>query len=100
MTTTISGATAACAALFHDLIFSQGGHLDVIHFVNSLLGGLVAITAGSDILGPWSAMATGAIAYAIFSVSKRIVIFMEIDDVVDAISVHGACGAWGCLAVG
>ena len=100
MTTTISGATAACAALLYDLVSSRGEHMDVVHFVNSLLGGLVSITAGSDILGPWTAMATGTIAYLVFSASKRLVVYMEIDDVVDAISVHGACGAWGCLAVG
>jgi Amt family ammonium transporter len=100
MVTTISGATAACVALMGDLAISNGEDVDVVKFINSLLGGLVAITAGSDVLSPWAAMLTGCIAAFIFTISKVFVIRCQIDDVVDAISVHGACGMWGCISVG
>lgn len=68
--------------------------------VNGSLGGLVGITAGCASMEPMFAMLTGLIAGAISFLGPKLLTSFKIDDVVDAISVHGFCGAWGTLAAG
>jgi Amt family ammonium transporter len=69
--------------------------------LNGALAGLVAITAGCNVVTPLGAVAIGIIAGVILVYS---VIFFDqivkIDDPVGAISVHGVCGALGTLLVG
>jgi Amt family ammonium transporter len=69
--------------------------------LNGVLAGLVAITAGCDVVTPGGAIVIGFIAgvLVVFSVEffDKIV---KIDDPVGAISVHGVCGAFGTLMVG
>lgn len=68
---------------------------------NGPLAGLVAICAGSDIMHPLGALATGAIAGALFvwaftMTQNR----LKIDDVLGVWPLHGLCGAWGGIAAG
>merc|ERR1711988_411574 len=42
----------------------------------------------------------GAIGGAICFAASRTLVKLKIDDPLDAFPVHGACGAWGCIAVG
>ena len=69
--------------------------------LNGVLAGLVAITAGCDVVTPGGAIVIGFMAgvLVVFSVEffDKIV---KIDDPVGAISVHGVCGAFGTLMVG
>ncbi len=67
---------------------------------NGTLAGLVAITAGCNVMTAPFAALTGFVAG--FVVVGSCVFFdkIRIDDPVGAISVHGVCGAWGTLAVG
>ena len=68
---------------------------------NGPLAGLVAICAGSDIMHPIGALATGGVAGALF-------VFMftltqnrlKVDDVLGVWPLHGLCGAWGGIACG
>ncbi len=68
---------------------------------NGPLAGLVAICAGSDVMHPIGALATGAVAGGLF-------VFMftltqnrlKIDDVLGVWPLHGLCGAWGGIACG
>ncbi len=68
---------------------------------NGPLAGLVAVCAGSDLMHPLGALATGAVAGALF-------VFMftvtqnkwKIDDVLGVWPLHGLCGAWGGIAAG
>ncbi|HEX5697651.1 MAG TPA: ammonium transporter [Rhodoferax sp.] len=68
---------------------------------NGPLAGLVAVCAGSDVMHPLGALATGAIAGALF-----VWMFMvtqnkwKIDDVLGVWPLHGLCGAWGGIAAG
>lgn len=68
--------------------------------VNGSLGGLVGITAGCATMDPQFALLTGAIAGFITYIAPKFIASFKIDDVVDAVSVHGFCGAWGTLAAG
>jgi Amt family ammonium transporter len=69
--------------------------------LNGALAGLVAITAGCDIVTPSSAVFIGIIAgiALVFSV-ELFDKYFRIDDPVGAISVHGVNGALGTLLVG
>jgi Amt family ammonium transporter len=68
---------------------------------NGPLAGLVAICAGSDVMHPIGALATGAIAGALFVwlftlTQNR----LRIDDVLGVWPLHGICGTWGGIAAG
>lgn len=68
---------------------------------NGPLAGLVAICAGSDIMHPLGALATGVIAGMLFvwaftQTQNR----LKIDDVLGVWPLHGLCGAWGGIAAG
>lgn len=67
--------------------------------VNGALGGLVAVTAGADVLTPPFAIVAGLIGGSITVVGWNIMARLGLDDVVGAVPVHGFCGAWGTVAV-
>ena len=68
---------------------------------NGPLAGLVAVCAGSDIMHPLGALATGAVAGALFVVFFTMTQNRwKIDDVLGVWPLHGLCGAWGGLAAG
>ena len=68
---------------------------------NGPLAGLVAVCAGSDVMHPLGALATGVVAGGLF-----VVLFTQtqnrwkIDDVLGVWPLHGLCGAWGGIAAG
>jgi Amt family ammonium transporter len=68
---------------------------------NGPLAGLVAVCAGSDLMHPLGALATGLIAGGLFVwmftlTQNR----LKIDDVLGVWPLHGLCGAWGGIAAG
>ena len=68
---------------------------------NGPLAGLVAVCAGSDLMHPLGALATGLIAGGMFvwmftQTQNR----LKIDDVLGVWPLHGLCGAWGGIAAG
>jgi Amt family ammonium transporter len=68
---------------------------------NGPLAGLVAVCAGSDVMHPIGALATGAIAGALFVVMFTLTQNrLKIDDVLGVWPLHGLCGAWGGIACG
>ena len=77
------------------------GKNDPGYVYNGPLAGLVAVCAGSDLMHPLGALATGAIAGAIFvSMFARTQNKWKIDDVLGVWPLHGLCGTWGGLAAG
>jgi Amt family ammonium transporter len=68
---------------------------------NGPLAGLVAVCAGSDLMHPLGALATGAVAGALFvwmfTITQN---KWKIDDVLGVWPLHGLCGAWGGIAAG
>ena len=68
---------------------------------NGPLAGLVAICAGSDVMHPLGAFATGGIAGALFVMLFTVTQNRwRIDDVLGVWPLHGLCGAWGGIACG
>jgi Amt family ammonium transporter len=68
---------------------------------NGPLAGLVAVCAGSDLMHPLGALATGGVAGAVFVLMFTLTQNRwKIDDVLGVWPLHGLCGAWGGVAAG
>lgn len=93
---------AACAAATAYMLFAllRGKAILIRSTINASLGGLVAITAGCASMSPLFAVITGLIAGVVVSVLPALMEKLKLDDVVDAVSVHGFCGVWGTIAAG
>jgi Amt family ammonium transporter len=75
-------------------------NFDLTMFLNGILGGLVGITAGADLMSPNEAVLIGLISGAIIVGGISLIDRMRLDDPVGAVTVHLICGIWGTLAVG
>ena len=74
---------------------------DVSMTFNAALGGLVAITAGCDMVSTAGAAIIGICAGIVLPLAVEFFDkVLKIDDPVGAISVHGVCGAMGTLLTG
>mmetsp|Transcript_924 Transcript_924/g.2301 ORF Transcript_924/g.2301 Transcript_924/m.2301 type:complete len:210 (+) Transcript_924:1012-1641(+) len=68
--------------------------------MNSILAGLVAITAPCSVVNPWHAFLIGISGACVYILAHYLLLKARIDDPLDAAAVHGATGAWGLLCVG
>jgi len=98
VTTTLAAAAGVIGAMITSWYISKKPDLSMI--LNGSLAGLVAITAGADVINPMNSVLVGFIAGAIVVLSVIQLDKIKIDDPVGAISVHLICGIWGTLAVG
>ncbi len=98
VTTNLSAAAGAVGAMVTSWVLFRKP--DPSFALNGALAGLVAITAGCDVMPVHFAALTGLLAGVLVVVSCVMVDRIRIDDPVGAISVHGVCGAFGTLAVG
>ncbi len=76
------------------------GQIDITMTINGILAGLVAITAGCNIVTPNSAIIIGLIAGVLVDLAVIFIDKIKIDDPVGAIAVHGVNGLFGTIAVG
>lgn len=98
VTTNMAAAAGAIAALTTSWFLFRKP--DPTFVMNGALAGLVAITAGCDVLPVPYAVLTGILAGVTVVFSALFLDRIRIDDPVGAVSVHGVCGALGTLAVG
>ncbi len=99
ITTNMAAAAGATATMIYTWV--RYGKPDVSMTLNGVLAGLVAITAGCDIVSPAAALIIGLIAGVLVVVSVEFFDQkLKIDDPVGAVSVHGVCGAFGTIATG
>lgn len=99
VTTNLAAATAATMTMI--ITWIKYKKPDVSMTLNGALGGLVAITAGCDLVSPTGAFIIGIISsivvvYGVEFVDK----VLKIDDPVGAIGVHCFCGAIGTILTG
>ncbi|OJJ17508.1 ammonium transporter [marine bacterium AO1-C] len=97
VTTSLAAAAGAIGAFFTSFILLKKH--DLTMSLNGILGGLVGITAGADVMGVTDAVIIGLISGIIVVVAVLLFDRRRIDDPVGAISVHLVCGIWGTLAV-
>ena len=99
MTTNLAAAAATLLAMI--VTWIRYGKPDVSMTFNGSLAGLVAITAGCDVVSEWEAIIIGIIAGIVVVFSVEIIDQkVKVDDPVGAISVHGVCGALGTILTG
>jgi len=99
LNTLLAGVAAAVAAMCY--VWFVYGKPDLSLIANGLLGGLVAVSASCAFVSPFGAIMIGLVAgllccASVFFVERK----LKVDDPVGAVSVHGACGAWGMIALG
>ena len=97
VTTTLAACGGAVGAMFTAWMIT--GKPDVGYTINGVLAGLVGITAGAASIGFGLAVVTGIVAGIIMVLAVMGIERIGLDDPVGAISVHGAAGLWGVLAV-
>ena len=94
---------AACASTLVTLIVTwvRYGKPDISMTCNGALAGLVAITAGADVVSDYEALIIGAVAgiLVVFAI-EFIDRILKVDDPVGAVGVHGVCGAFGAVMTG
>ena len=97
-TTSLSAAAGGLAAAgFVHLVYKN---FDLTMFMNGILGGLVSITAGADLMSITDAIFVGAIGGVIVVLAVALLDRLKLDDPVGAVAVHLGTGIWGTLAVG
>ena len=92
---------AAAAGVMTALVLSRPvfGHVDLLASLNGAISGLVAITAGPDIVDQSWAIVIGATGAAVCTLGMKLLHLLRIDDEVGAIPAHMGAGVWGTLAV-
>ena len=95
--TNLAGAAGVLAAML--LSRPVFGRVDLLASLNGAIAGLVAITAGPDIVDHRWAVAIGAVGGAVCLLGMKLLQRLKIDDEVGAIPAHMAAGVWGTLAV-
>ena len=92
---------AAAGGVLAALIVSRPllKRVDLMAVLNGAIAGLVAITAGPDILPHGLAILIGAVGGVVCISGMKLLERLRIDDVVGAVPAHLFAGIWGTLAV-
>ena len=99
LTTNLAAAAGGIGTMFTSWI--KYGKPSFSLTLNGVLAGLVAITAGCDLVSPLGAAIIGLVAGIILVFSIEFIDSkLHIDDPVGASSVHGVCGIFGTIATG
>jgi ammonium transporter, Amt family len=70
---------------------------DLNNILNGILSGLVVITAGCATLSPGTACVAGFFAGVVYTIGDSVLLWLKIDDPVNASVVHGFVGGLGLL---
>ena len=95
--TNLAGAAGVVTAML--LSRPVFGRIDLLASLNGAIAGLVAITAGPDIVDHGWAVFIGAVGGAVCLVGMKLLERLRIDDEVGAIPAHMGAGVWGTMAV-
>ncbi|MGN6645803.1 MAG: ammonium transporter [Cytophaga sp.] len=96
--TSLGAAAGAIGALMTSAFYLKT--MDLSMLLNGILGGLVGITAGADLMSPNEAIIIGLISGTAVVIAVVFFDKIKVDDPVGATSVHLVCGILGTLFVG
>lgn len=100
--TAICAASAGLFAFMIEYFINRGTgkEYSLPTLANGILAGLVAVTAGCHNYRPYGAFIIGIVASIVYVVYARLLLFLKIDDPLNAVAVHFGCGSLGVIAVG
>jgi len=98
VTTSLAAAAGGIGAFILSTILYK--NYDLTMFLNGILGGLVGITAGADLMSPNESVVIGLLAGALIVLAVAFIDKIKLYDPVGAVAVHLICGIFGTLAVG
>lgn len=98
VTTSLAAAAGGIGAFVLSTILYK--NYDLTMFLNGILGGLVGITAGADLMSPNEAVIIGLLAGLLIVLAVAFIDKIKLDDPVGAVAVHLICGIFGTLVVG
>ncbi len=98
LVTNLAAAAGFLGGLAHTRL--RTGALDLSMALNGALAGLVAITAGADVIGPLESIVVGALGAVLVVEAVLFLDRVRLDDPVGAIPVHLVGGLFGTVAVG
>ena len=96
--TFLASAAGGVATMFYT--YFRYKQVDITMVINGILAGLVAITAGCNVVSHSSAIMIGLAAGVLVDIAVVTIDKLKVDDPVGAIAVHGINGTFGTLAVG
>lgn len=96
--TFLASATGGISTMLYTMMRYK--KVDITMVINGVLAGLVAVTAGCNVVSPNAAIIIGLIAGILVDIAVVVIDRMKIDDPVGAIAVHGVNGFFGTIAVG
>jgi Amt family ammonium transporter len=101
VTTTMSAAAGGLSTLILGtaLDYRETGEFVILieHLNNGVLAGLVGVTAGCAVVEPYGACIIGLGASFVYVYSAKLLLKYGIDDVVEAVPIHGCCGCYGVI---
>lgn len=70
------------------------------HIMNGILAGLVAVTAGADVVTPAASVLIGGAGGIVYMLADRLLLKLKLDDAVGAVPVHLGAGLAGIVLTG
>lgn len=95
--TALAGAAGGVACMLWSSRLRRPPRAD--ETMNGVLAGLVAITAGCDLMSPAVSLLVGAVGGIVSVLGSRLLDRLQVDDAIGAVPVHLFGGIWGTLAV-
>eukprot|EP00971_Amphidinium_carterae_P102349 2026227-Amphidinium_carterae.7 len=99
VTTLMAGSGGAAACMVWSIAKTRVPNINIPDFVTGILAGLVASCACCHVITPAVALLIGFVAALVAFLAQAVVDYLQIDDPVGAISVHGPPGVVGTLSV-
>jgi len=96
VTTTIAASTGCLSATLVGYLMNHTIDPGMVN--NGVLAGLVSITSPCATCNLVGSCIIGVIAGPVYVGGSALIKMLKIDDVVDAVAVHGICGMWGVIA--
>ncbi|CAH1248340.1 RHAG [Branchiostoma lanceolatum] len=95
----VSSSTGAMLAILLSYYINKG-KIKAGDLARAILGSLVGVSGISRVTHPWAALIIGGISSVLTYFVPVGLNKLKVDDPVNGVAVHGACGLWGVLSVG
>ncbi|XP_069195389.1 putative ammonium transporter 1 [Procambarus clarkii] len=99
--TVISASSGGIAVLlvYRSVLCGRESTWSFLMALNGSLAGMVSISAGCNVVRPWSACVIGTVGGSVFLAIHTLLPKLKVDDPLDAVAVHMGGGLWGLVAV-